>query len=125
MNETLSPEQQLQQVEQDYQKRREAAAEAESEHESMSRVVEEKIQQHEPTFQASSHQPTTMTDALPADGQAKVQQWVSDVFTKGIWRSIKTAKDSGDMALLDAFHAALSGQLYDQLVASKQFKKVA
>lgn len=123
--ETLSPEQQLRQVEQDYQKRRQAALETESEHESMSRVAEEKIQQHEPSFQASSHLPMTTTDALPADGQAKVQQWVSEAFTKGVWHSIKTAKDSGDMALLDAFHAALTGELYDQLVARKQLKQVA
>jgi len=125
--ETLTPEQQLQQIEHEHQIRREAAAESESEYESMSRVVEDKIQEHAPDFQASSHMPRTMTEAMPADEQSKLQELVTESFPpgKGVWAAIKDAANSNDTALLDAFHAALSGQLYDQLVASKQLKKVA
>ena len=120
--ENLTPEQQLQQIEQDYQKRREAPAESESEYESMSRVAEDQIKQHEPSFQASSHEPVpTPTTETPSE----VQQLVTEAFSRGIWQSIKSAHDSGDMALLDSFHAALSGELYDQLIANKKLKQVA
>ncbi len=128
--ENLSPEQQLQQLESDYQKRREAiqngGTETETEHETVSRVAEDQIKQHAPSFQASSHAPTTSSGVLTDEDHAKVQQWVSDSFasSKGVWKAIKEAAGSGDMALLDAFHAALSGELYEQLVARKQIKEV-
>lgn len=123
--ETLTPEQQLQQIEQQHQQRQETAPETESGYESMSRVAEQNIQQHEPTFQASSHAPRSVDESMPADSQSQVQQWVSDAFSKGVWQAIKEAKDANDPALLDSFHAALAGELYDRLVQAQQLKEVA
>ncbi len=125
--ELLTPEQQLQHLDQQYQERRQTAPEHESEQETMSRVVEQQIQQHEPTFSASSHEPRS-SEALPMDEQARVQELVTQSFPpagKGVWSAIKAAKESGDMALLDAFHGALAGELYKHLVESKQIKEVS
>ncbi|OGN27639.1 MAG: hypothetical protein A2941_01465 [Candidatus Yanofskybacteria bacterium RIFCSPLOWO2_01_FULL_49_17] len=125
--ENLTPAEQLQQVQQDYEKRRQNAPETEPEHESMSRVVQEQIRRHEPSFEASSHAPRSIDESMSAEALSKVQQLVAESFPpgKGLWSAIKEAKDSTDAATLDAFHAALTGKLYDELVASKQLKQVA
>lgn len=125
-----TPEQQLKSLEEEYQRRR-AEIESgpkpeqpESTHETMSRVTEEKIQQHVPAFQAPTHQPApAASSALSDEDQTKVQSWVNDVFSKGLDAAIKEARDA-DPALLDAFHAALTGQLHDQLVAQKKLTEV-
>ena len=124
MNETISPEQQLKQLEEDYTRRRveiqkqagESTEVMPSEHETLSHAVEETIQQHAPNFQASSHAAQSTDDTLPPEDQAKIQQWINDAFARGIDSAIKEARDSGDMALLDAFHKALTGQLHETLV---------
>lgn len=123
--ENLTPEQQLQEVQKQYEQRRESSSETEPEHETMSHVVQDQIQQHEPAFQAQTHAPRSVSGSLNDEDQAKIQQWVNDAFSKSLWQAIKDAKNSGDMALLDAFHAALSGELYDQLVASKKLKELS
>ncbi|OGM97480.1 MAG: hypothetical protein A2735_01980 [Candidatus Yanofskybacteria bacterium RIFCSPHIGHO2_01_FULL_41_21] len=127
---------QLQQVEQEYQQKRaeieqqmkergELGAEAPSptEHETMSQVIEGAIQQHVPEFKASSHT-TTTDDSLPPDAQEKIQGWVNIAFTKSLAEGIKTAKDSNDIALIDAFHSALTGNLYQMLVEQKRVEVV-
>ena len=129
---TESPEQQLRQLEEKYRQERaqiqqqigERKEEMPSEHETMSRIVEEAIQQHVPTFQALSHSPVSATDDLSPEEEAKVQTWVTMVFTKSLTKGIKAAKASDDPALIDAFHAALTGELYGQLVAGKKLETV-
>src|SRR5262249_28819484 len=92
-----------------------------SEYETMSKVVEGTIQQAVPEFQASSHAPVTISDDVisPQDTE-KIQNWINLTFTKGIWQGIQAAKTSGDIALIDAFHSLLSGQLYQNLIDQKK-----
>ncbi len=126
--ENLTPEQQIQQIDQQYQEQHAAAPETEPGHETMSRVVEGVIQQQDPSFKAPSHDTQAMPESMPTDEQSTVQRLVTESFPpvgKGVWAAIKEARQSDDPAVLDAFHAALSGELYDQLVASKQIKQVA
>lgn len=131
-----SPAEQLQKVEEEYRAKREAIeqqmetpgesaeqAPAPTEHETLSQVVEGKIQEHVPAFQASSH--TTVTDdSLPPEVQATVQAWVALAFEKGLAEGIKAAKDSNDPALIDAFHSALTGGLYKMLVEQKKLEVI-
>src|SRR3989344_1144155 len=99
-----TPEQQLQQLEQEYQRRRQELSqkigeqEQVPEKETMSQVVEESIQQHAPSF----------------------QEWLNLVFSSGLSAGIKAAQAANDPALLDAFHATLTGELHEQLVAQKK-----
>ena len=131
--ESLSPQQQLQQLEKEYQQRRTALEEQASEkqdsvvsgHEAMSHVVENQIQQQMPNFQASTHAPRTVSDdTLPPEAMEKIQNWINVSFSQGVWQAIKEAKQSGDMALIDAFHGALTGQLYDSLIERKKLDQV-
>ncbi|HWA64265.1 MAG TPA: hypothetical protein VG866_00165 [Candidatus Paceibacterota bacterium] len=108
--ETLSPQEQIQRVEQEYQQ------DAAPSHESMSRVIENRIQEQIPEFKAATHAPRTMEESLPPEAAETVQSWINTVFTHGLAEAVKAAKNSGDMALIDAFHGALSGQLYNSLV---------
>lgn len=131
-----SSAEQLQQVEQEYQQKRaeiekqmkergESGEQAPvpSEHETLSQVVEGAIQQHVPTFQASSNT-TTADDSLPPEAQEKVQIWVNLAFSRSLSDGIKAAKESDDIALIDAFHSALTGGLYKMLVEQKRMEVV-
>ena len=131
-----TPTEQLQRIEQEYQQKRAEleqqmkeqgesveGAPTPTEHETMSEVVEGAIQQHVPTFQASGNT-TTSDDTLPPDAQEKVQAWVNLAFTKSLSDGIKAAKDSNDIALIDAFHNALTGNLYSMLVEGKKLEAV-
>lgn len=131
-----SSEEQLRQVEQEYQQKRAELEQkmkeqgesgeqvpAPTEHETLSEVVEGVIQEHVPAFQASSHT-TTTDDSLPPDAQTKVQGWVNISFAKSLSDGIKAAKDSNDIALIDAFHSALTGSLYQMLVEQKRMEVV-
>ncbi|OGN17395.1 MAG: hypothetical protein A3C88_00685 [Candidatus Yanofskybacteria bacterium RIFCSPHIGHO2_02_FULL_50_12] len=121
-----TPEQQLQQLEQEYQRRRQELSqkigeqEQVPEKETMSQVVEESIQQHAPSFQASSHAAPTDSAALSPEEEKQVQEWVNLVFSSGLSAGIKAAQAANDPALLDAFHATLTGELHEQLVAQKK-----
>src|SRR6185295_13895754 len=75
--ENLTPEQQIVQMQEDYDKRRQTHAEIEPEHESMSYVVEDKIKQQEPAFNASSHAPKSMDGLLDESDTTKVKEWVN------------------------------------------------
>lgn len=132
-----TPEEQLKQIEQEYQRKRadieqqmkmgnESAeqAPAPTEHETLSKVVEGAIQQHIPEFQASSHAPVS-EDSLPPESQEKVQNWVNITFSKSLSDGIRAAKDSNDIALIDAFHGALTGGLYKMLVEQKRMEAVS
>lgn len=126
-----SPEQQLQQLEREYQRRRSEIEQAapspeqapETTHETASRVTEEAIQQQVPAFQASSHT-AAVSDELSEEEKTTVQGWVNLVFTKSLSEGIKTAQAAGDPALLDAFHAALTGVLHGRLVSDKKLQEV-
>ena len=131
-----TPTEQLQQVEREYQQKRAELEQkmkeqgesvegepAPTEHETMSQVVEGAIQQHVPAFQASANT-TTTDDTLPPEAREKVQAWVNLAFTKSLSEGIKAAKDSNDIALIDAFHSALTGELYKTLVESKKLEAV-
>lgn len=116
-----SPGKQLQQLEEEYRRRRaEIKGETEqtenlpAERETMSKVVEETIQGHIPTFQASVNQ--SAAAPLTDEQRSKVQEWVTLVFSKGVDEGIKAARTANDPALLDAFHDILTGELHDQLV---------
>ena len=127
-----SSEQQLRQLQEEYERRRaeinrqagERHEPMPSERETMSRVVEDTIQEHVPTFQASSHAAPSDDDALSLEEKETVQGWVTIAFTGSISSAIKAAKASNDPALLDAFHAALTGELHDQLVVQKKLELV-
>ena len=95
-----------------------------SERETLSHAVEETIQRHAPNFQASSHAAQSTDDSLPPEEQTKVQQWITEAFTNGIDAAIKSARDSGDMALLDAFHKELTGQLHEMLIQRDKLTEV-
>ena len=47
-------------------------------------------------------------------------EWVNLVFSSGLSAGIKAAQAANDPALLDAFHATLTGELHEQLVAQKK-----
>ena len=128
-----STEQQLQQLEREYRERRAAIEQStaspeqapETTHETVSKMTEEAIQKHVPTFQAASHSAAAVTDELSDQEKAAVQSWVNLVFSKSLADGIKAAQASGDPALLDAFHAALTGALHDQLVSSKKLEELS
>ncbi len=120
---------QIPQIQDQYESRRQEveqqpAEQQETTHETMSHVVEQNIQQHMPQFQASTHAARSTDDSLPPEEKAKVDMWLNDVFAKGLDVAIKEASDSGDAALLDAFHAALTGVLHDQLIAQKKLENL-
>ncbi len=131
-----SPAEQLQQIEKEYREKRAAVEQMQhqgelaeqapppTEHETLSRVVEGAIQQHVPAFQASSHTAVPTDDALSVEAQAQVQTWVKLAFEKGLDEGIKAAKNSNDIALIDAFHSALTGDLYRTLIDSKKLEAV-
>jgi len=126
---TETPTEQLRQIEEEYERKRaeiergisgqsgESAEQAPtpSEHETLSEVVEGEIQKHIPEFKASSHQ-SKSSDSLPPEAQEQVQGWVAITFSQGINEGVKAAKVSDDIALVDAFHNALTGNLYQALV---------
>ncbi|MBI2026484.1 MAG: hypothetical protein HYS98_01520, partial [Deltaproteobacteria bacterium] len=87
-------------------------------------VVGERIQQQAPSFTPAAPKPNSaQTPALsnPAveDLMPKVQELVDTAFQKGLQEAIDEALKTSDFALLDIFHSALVGQLYDDLVERK------
>lgn len=127
-----TPNEQLDLFEKEYQaKRRELEGQLTpeavlpSEHETMSRVVEGKIQEQVPDFQAPVHQevPSEMSDDLTPETRAKIRELVNIAFSAGLYQSIKALKDS-DSALVDEYHSALTGELYKVLVEKKKLEEV-
>lgn len=60
---------------------------------------------------------------LSVELKAKIQELVQLAFVKSIAEAIKAAKATGNAALIDAFHDALTDELYDRLVERGKLKK--
>ena len=95
-------------------------------------VVGEKIQQHLPAGRQAlqGYQPAPQK---PQDDQlsyndpqlvGKVQELVNIAFTKGVDDAVRSVVQSGNPALIDAFHDVLVDQLYDALVERKKIDEV-
>ncbi|MEK7645970.1 MAG: hypothetical protein AAB374_02605 [Patescibacteria group bacterium] len=133
-----TPEQQVQQLKEEYERRLaeikqqapetgESQVESEQipvEHQAISETTEKVIQEQVPEFIASSHEPGHSVGELTPEAQEKVQAWVNIAFTKSLSDGIKAAKYSNDIALIDAFHSALTGSLYQMLVEQKRMEVV-
>lgn len=98
------------------------------EHQAISHTSEKMIQEQIPNFQASSHTPGSKMDDLPEDAQTKVNEWVK-MAGADPYGSVKTVKDyfvkTGDMALVDAYHGAVtSDSKFQELVKTGQLKEL-
>ena len=127
--ESATYEQQIQQFGSERDQRREEvnqqpAENRESEHETTSKTVQDIIRREAtPSFEASSHAPRSMDESLPEDEKSKLQDLLQTAESEGPYAAIKKAKDA-DPALLDAFHAALTGQLHDKLTQQGKLEDV-
>jgi len=126
-----TPEQQVQQLKEEYERRLaeikshapevgESQIESENipaEHQAVSETTEKMIQEHEPEFKASSHQPGRGIDeSISPEAQAKVQEWVN-LSLANPSAGVKAAKDSRDIGLIDIYHGALtSNAIYQEMV---------
>lgn len=129
-----TPEQQVQQLKEEYERKVaeiqsgsvETRPEAPSpEHQAVSEVTEGMIQRQVPDFKATSHEPGHSNDQLAEDARAKVQEWVNMAWTQGPAASVKAAQESQDMALIDAFHGALTSEaLYHQMIKEGKLPEV-
>ncbi len=95
-------------------------------------VVKEKIQEHMPSFQPSSASKPiapvqisghTSSYVLPEFKDA-VQDLINIVFNQSIGHAIKKVSKTNNMALIDAFHDALTDELYNALVERKKLEVV-
>lgn len=120
-----SPEQQVQELQAEYQRRlaeiKDRSPEVESpqeeaeqvfiEHQALSETTEQMIKEQVPQFQASSHEPMHSVDTLSEEAQATVQQWVQ-IASQDPYKAVQEAEKSQDIALIDAFHGALTSDKY-------------
>ena len=94
-------------------------------------VVKEKIREHVPNYQPTStpqvsspapsgHIPSYM---LPEFKEA-VQEFINMVFNGSIAEAIKEIGKTDNMALIDAFHDALTDELYGALIERKKLEVV-
>lgn len=128
-----TPEQQVQQLKEEYERKVaeiqsgsvEARPEAPSpEHQAVSEVTEGMIQQQNPDFKASSHEPGHSVEGLGAEAQAQVQEYVQ-MSLKDPYAGIKAADSTKDAALLDALHGALtSDPNYHQMIKEGKLPEV-
>jgi len=129
-----TPEQQVQQLKEEYERRlaeiksqtpeppeskRETQTEADrilGEHQAVSETTEGMIREQVPEFKASSHEPGHSVYELPEEVRVKVQEWVNLALVNPL-AGVKAAKDSGDPFLFDALHGALtSNQVFTEMV---------
>lgn len=126
-----TPEQQVQQLKEEYE-RKLAEINARSsevsenntesqpssvEHQALSETTEKIIQEQVPEFKASSHEPGRgIDDEIAPEAQAKVQEWIN-LSLANPSAGVKTAKESGDIGLIDIYHGALtSDAIYQEMV---------
>lgn len=98
------------------------------EHQAISQTTEGLIQKEIPEFQASSHTPGPKDENLSDEAKAKVEEWKTMAHADP-FAAIKAAKDffnqSGDMAVIDAFHGALTAdEQYKEMVQSGKLPEV-
>ncbi len=80
---------------------------------------------HAPAYQpAPKKQDDASTSYNDPQLAPKVQELVNVAFTKGIDEAVRSVVQSGNPALVDAFHDVLVDQLYDMLVERKKLEPV-
>lgn len=81
-------------------------------------AVGEQIQQAMPSYQPATTTPATDTPSWQDPALADtVQQLVNVAFTAGVPAAVQKARESGNAALVDALHDALTDQFYQELRA--------
>ena len=108
------------------QRSAETQAEVPHEKEILRQVVGEKIQQHAPAYQPAPQKQQDDDQSSYNDPQLvdKVQELVNLAFTKSIDDAVRSVVQSGNPALIDAFHDVLVDKLYDTLIERKKLEKV-
>ncbi|MEX2054189.1 MAG: hypothetical protein WD883_01450 [Candidatus Colwellbacteria bacterium] len=81
-------------------------------------VVGERLGKTEPTAQSA----TAPISSVPPEVQSRVADLVQKATTHDLDGAIDEARKSGDPLLLDAFHDAVVGELYDHLVSTGKLK---
>ena len=108
----------------------ETQAEVPHEKDLLRQVVGEKIQQHAPSYQPARPGPVSQKQQ---DDQSsyndpqlvdKIQELVNLAFNKSIDDAVRSVVQSGNPALVDAFHDVLVDKLYDTLLERKKLKEV-
>ena|SRR3989338_9222973 len=137
MSENPNIQQEIAQLEQQLAEKRasleqgasETGQEAPHEKEILRQVVGEKIQEYAPSYQPSRPSPV----AVPNDDKQsynnpqlieKVQELINIAFDKSIGDAVRAATQSGNPALIDAFHDVIVDQLYDTLLERKKLEQV-
>lgn len=118
-------EQQISDLEQKLVDRK--AESSSSEKEIIHQIVGEKIQEHVPNYTSkapTSSQAGDIPSYFTEDLKNKVQELINIVFNKSIDDGIKAASDSGNTALIDAFHDVLVDELYNSLLERKKVQPV-
>lgn len=103
----------------------ETSQEVPHEKELLRQVVGEKIQQHAPTYQpAPQKQQDDQSSYDDPQLVDKVQELVNLAFNKSIDDAVRSVVQSGNPALIDAFHDVLVDKLYDTLLERKKLEEI-
>jgi len=103
-----------------------------SEKEILHEIVGEKIQEHAPEYRpkplAQAPLPAPQVQDPPSylsqDLKNQIQDLINLVFSKSIDAGIKSAAETKNPALIDAFHDVLVDQLYGTLLERKKISEV-
>ena len=107
------------------QRSAETQAEVPHEKELLRQVVGEKIQQHAPSYQpAPQKQQDDQSSYNDSQLVDKIQELVNLAFNKSIDDAVRSVVQSGNPALIDAFHDVLVDKLYDTLIERKKLETV-
>lgn len=103
----------------------ETSQEVPHEKEILRQVVGEKIQEHAPTYQpAPQKQQDDQSSYDDPQLVDKVQELVNLAFNKSIDDAVRSVVQSGNPALIDAFHDVLVDKLYDTLLERKKLEEI-
>lgn len=142
MNETMTIEQEIQQLQRQLEAKKAELGQQSSQQEAvphdkeiLREVVKEKIEQHAvqqqaapaaPTVPAPAPAPTASAPAyMSPELQSRVQDLVNVAFTQNISDAIRQAVSSKNPALIDAFHDVLVDELYGQLLERKKIEPLS
>jgi hypothetical protein len=126
----MNIEQEIAQLEQKLAEKKaslESRPEGETPHEKeiLRDVVGEKIQEHAPSYQPAPQKPQEEQSSYNDPQMVnQVQDLINMAFSKGIDDAIRSVVQSGNPALIDAFHDVLVDQLYDTLLERKKLEPV-
>ena len=88
-------------------------------------IIGEQLQTAKPVTPPTQPVPTVEPPSqLSGELQSQVQQLVNAAFTQSINTAIKQVRATGNPALIDAFHDALTDELYQQLVERGKLEKI-